>query len=285
MRSILVGENPTDDVQRFALATLLGDAQCAAYVQLARQSVDDIIACYQPGQLKRNVTALINRLESRHRLLNCSSLTLRACDSAGPCSCHVEIANATHIVGAPSIPGPIVINLGDYIGSEISLLLRNSDVSIDTIESKAAWENSILIPLFRLSRKVTFIDRLLGDKWSESTSFRASFSWLLDVLQRNSPFLESVTLFTTVRSRSTFDQLKIFCKQRFVTLENRVYVSGEPDSLPHARFILTESLGLRVDQGLDLLVGENVSPSKIAIQDDPGSEVNRCRRAQRVTPR
>ena len=288
MKSILFNVGTGfEESYSYAIPALLGDMQESAFLQLAK--VIDPFGSWpenlQP-QLRKNATILLERLRRRNRILNCEALRgIPTCLlNAADCQCEVE--RASHYAGTINLPSAAVeIKLDSYIGSAESIEIRKTDYSITNVESEEYWEQTILRPLFLNARKVTFVDRLLGAKWLESATFRSSFEWLLKSLRSQSSLsrLEKTSLFTTIHRRDYYIALKALCDRFDVSLENRAYSSGGVDSLPHARYIISDAFGLRIDQGLDLLTKAGVTPSRIALEGDPASTIAQCMRAKRVT--
>jgi hypothetical protein len=257
--------------------SVLQDVQRACYLQVGKLDMIALGEALPAGYAQKTAKTLLSRLHKRNRVLRCNAVS-PLCEANFPCD--QEYSCASYAIGVGNADCP-TIDLEQYIGSDISERIGKSDYSIVNREVKANFQSTILRPLFRFAKTVYFVDHLLGSKWGSNRDFKASMLWYLEVLASLRKSGIPTKLFTYADSRSSESILATWCRDKGIRLENRLYKAGNPKSLPHERYIITDSIGVCIAKGLDLLHAESVSQSGIFVIEDAGTIIDQCHQAER----
>jgi hypothetical protein len=192
------------------------------------------------------------------------------------------------------------IDIMDYVMSGFNNKIKSYDFSINQGQwTKKIFENEVLIPLLKYAKYVTLYDRYIGRTilTNNRRGYRNTLNWILDVFIRESNFLKpSVSnkvifeIYTGLQvggkqglSTSDLDSAITSIKDleaqlyRKLTLQKsnanvKIYIKKEndcnnPKTLPHARYLFTDQIGLCIDRGFDLLYSQDQNSIPSSIKD------------------
>ncbi len=281
MRSVVIPCSHLDEQNELELIALLTDVQAFATLQIAKSDLLASVRALSNSTVRRRATVLLERLRKASRLVDCAAFS-------GTCKealCEAELAAANVMiddgcsrgVGCSVVPaGCDIVPLSRYILSGVHEQLTSGDFSKLAISRRSDWEENILKPLFRFAKSLYIVDYVAGRNMAE---FSESLDWVITNFRSRVPQGE-ITLFTSVQRRSEVWDVKRWAGDR-VKPEFRMYNPNHAESMPHDRFLITQSVGVQIGRGMNLRLGDSVRGSSVHIVKEPGDIVNSCFRAPR----
>jgi hypothetical protein len=271
MRSVVIPCSHLNDDNVLGLISLLHDMQGFATLQIAKSGLADSIKALHDPTMRSKALQLFERLKKDSRVVDCKAF-------GGPCAvnclCQIELSAAAIVIddGCGAVAAGNTVPLTQYIVRGPHELLTQADFSSYKIGTRGDWEDHILRPLFRFAKALTIVDYIAGQNFHE---FQKSLEWVISVFRETAP-AAPVTLFTNVRSLDEQRRVGTWAKAVSVKTIFRRYSPNHNDSLPHDRFLITQSTGLQIGRGLNLRIGEEVRSSSVHLIGNPGDVLNMC---------
>jgi hypothetical protein len=278
MRSVVVPcAHFRSNEEIIGLITLLVDMQLFATLQTAKSDLIGAAKAITNPDARSRVFTLLAKLRESSRLLDCKEFGGPCADA---CVCSAELGAASFVVsdGCDNVGGSQVVQLAQYAISRERDQLLQTDFSHYESRSRDEWESTVLVPLFKFAKALYIIDYIAGRNLGE---FRDSLEWIIGVFRRSAP-IGPIVLFTSAEDPALRRECALWAKRFNIRLEFRVYSARRPDSMQHDRFLITQSFGLQIGRGLNILSGQRVLPTSLHIVRKPADVLNACYRAAKV---